>query len=183
MINDMELETEICQKIDPIFIDTIKLFCKLDRYKDKLTEPAYKFWANSFFTLGKEGFDRMMGDYLIVREQEKYINKKRRKKLIPREGWFFHRKNKAAKYFFAQIVEEVRKFFEEPPVDKSVDGEAQTAEVNDLIEQTVPRNVANDRSEQVTPSTPQKPAKQGSGGADHKVDEQANAPKAGKEKK
>lgn len=114
-MNELKIETEILKKTEALNLEIYALFCKLDRYKDKLTEPAYKFMAAQLYTLYREEFDRIFAPYEIARAQEKYAHKKRRAKFVPREGWLFRRKNRAAKHFFERIKIEAEKFFEVKP--------------------------------------------------------------------
>ena len=105
------IETGILKKVESLNLELFMLFCKLNRYKDKLTEPTYKYMADKLYFVYREEFDRMTVNYIIEREQEKYANKKRRKKLIPHESWLFRHKNRAAKYFYKRICIEADKLF------------------------------------------------------------------------
>lgn len=159
----LELETPIYNTVKPLFVDTLKIYCKLTRYKDKLTEPVHNLMAGDFYTLFKMEYEKQTACYFIECEQEKYKAKKRRGKFTPRESWLFRRKNKAAKHFFAEIAEEARKFFEERPADGGA-----------------PAAAVEERGEQDAAQPPQEPPKQGALAGDPKPDEQANTPKKGK---
>lgn len=108
---EVEIKTEILKNTETLNLEIYTLFCKLDRYKDKLTETTYRYMADKLYLLYREEFERMTANYLIERAQKKYEYKKRFGKLVPRESWLFRRKNRAAKYFFKKVCAEQNECF------------------------------------------------------------------------
>lgn len=108
---EVEIKTEILKNTEVLNLEIYTLFCKLDRYKDKLTEATYRYMADKLYLLYREEFERMTANYLIERAQKKYEYKKRFGRLVPRESWLFRRKNRAAKYFFKKVCAEQNECF------------------------------------------------------------------------
>ncbi len=93
--------------------------CKLDRYKDKLSEPLYKYMAERLYALYKEEFERVSEPYFLERSREKFQARERRETLTPHRWrpWYFLwlkiRENRAAKLIVKEIEKETETFFKE----------------------------------------------------------------------
>ena len=110
-MNDREIKNETLKQYEELLLDVDMLYCKLARYKDKMTETAFKFGAGQREGLFRAEFERTFAPYRIERAQEKYEHKKRRIKFVPRETWLLHRKNLPAKYFIDGVTEDAGDFF------------------------------------------------------------------------
>lgn len=174
-MSELIIETEILKKVEKLYNEVYFLYCKLDRYRDKIeSQAAVKFMSNNLYLLCREEFRRIYEPYEIEYDKEKYTHKKRRGKFLPRETWFLHRKNLSAKYFIDGVAEEadgffsafkkklaeqkrnrpVRRFFRclfkrGNPAPETVP----TTGVNVLSEQAAPHNVANPPPESLPIST------------------------------
>ncbi len=149
-MNETIIEVEILQKIELLNNNTYAMCCRLTRYKDKLTEPLYKYMADRLYTVYREEFRRIYDEYEITYEQEKYTHKKRRGKFIPREGWLFHRKNKAAKHFTNIVKAASDTFFAEQ--ESATAQTCPTSGVNLPGEKSKSTNVVNVQSETSEPT-------------------------------
>ncbi len=111
-MSEIIIETEILKKVEKLYNEVYFLYCKLDRYRDKIeSQAAVKFMSNNLYLLCREEFRRIYEPYEIEYDKEKYTHKKRRGKHVPRETWFLHRKNLSAKYFIDGVAEEANGFF------------------------------------------------------------------------
>lgn len=95
------------------------LFCKYDRYKDKLSEPMAKYMADKLFSTYKEEYERIFSEYYIEREREKFEIKEKRIERIPKRwrAWWslfiIRRSNKAAKLIDKHVEKETEEYFKE----------------------------------------------------------------------
>lgn len=116
-MTETTIETEILKKAESLNLEIYSLCCKLDRYKDKLSEPLYKYMAERLYVLYKEEFDRLAAPYFLERSREKFQEQERRDTLEPRRWrpWYFLwlkiRENRAAKLIVKQIGKETDAFF------------------------------------------------------------------------
>ena len=158
-MNEMTIETEMLKKAETLNLEIYSLFCKLDRYKDKLSEPLYKYMAERLYALYKEEFERVSEPYFLERSREKFQARERRETLTPHRWrpWYFLclkiRENRAAKLIVKEIEKETETFFKE-----------------------CENRLAAERKEQ----PPQESQKREAGGADPLADAAHMSPKAGK---
>lgn len=117
-MNETNIETEILQKAETLNLEIYNLFCKLDRYKDKLVEPIYKYMSEKLCELYKEEFDRMTAQYFLDRKRERFQAQERAETLAPRRWrpWYFFglktRENEAAKLIAEEVEQETKAFFD-----------------------------------------------------------------------
>ena len=109
---NFEIKTEILKQVESLNLEMYVLFCKLDRYKDKMTDPIYKYMADQLFMLYRSEFGHMAKDYLLEREKERYETNSRRDILVPHRSWFFGIRNKAAKLIDKKVRQEADEVFE-----------------------------------------------------------------------
>lgn len=118
MSESIIIETEILKLTESLNLEIYSLFCKLDRYKDKLSEPVYKYMSEQLYTLYKEEFDRITAPYFLERSRERFQAQERRESLAPRRWrpWYFLWlkvcENHAAKLIAKEIEKETKTFFE-----------------------------------------------------------------------
>ncbi len=188
---NIEIKTEILSKFETLNLETFVLICKIDRYKDKMTEPLYKCMTEQLVDLYKKELEKMTRDYNINHENGKHEEKVRKAVFVAKRTGFFRRWNKAAKLIEQKVAQEADEFFThgEKLLSKP-DEAALPPQVEDRGQKPVSENVANDQSRQAAPPTcenapptPQKPRKQGSRGKDRAADETPISPKSGKGKK
>lgn len=153
------IETEILKLTESLNLEIYSLFCKLDRYKDKLSEPIYKYMSERLYTLYKEEFDRITAPYFLERSRERFQAQERRETLAPHRWrpWYFLwlkvRENHAAKLIVKEIEKETKAFFA-----------------------ACEKRLALSSNE---PPAPQNPEKAGTGKQDQQSDRLPNSPKTG----
>lgn len=147
---NIEIKTEIYKRVGTLNLETFVLFCKIARYKDKLTESMYKFMSEGLQKLYINEFKHATGEYLINRKKEIYEDEARDEMFAPRRSKFFHRRNRAAKLIDKRIEREADKYFEE--LRKYVEELAPPSGVNDQSEVSEPSNGVKERGEQAAPS-------------------------------
>lgn len=111
----MKENFDIISEVEKLNIRIYQLYIKLERYKDKMSETAFRYLSEKIFLVYREEFEKMYEDYGIERDQARFIRKKKRAKLIPREWWFAFRKNRAAKKFNAEVSALAKTFFDGEP--------------------------------------------------------------------
>ncbi len=150
---------KMIEQIEELNIKTYELYCKLDRYKDKMTETAYKYMADKLFLIYQAEFEKLYGDYDIERTRKRYELKERRYALLPRSRriWWTlfirKRKNKTAQLIEEKAELEAEDFFKE--LEKQL------------------------AAERTRLNIPQNPEKTGSKKQDRGSDEPQEAPKTG----
>lgn len=116
-MSETTIKNETLKKFWELALDMYELFCKLDRYKDKMTEPAFKFAGGKLEWLFREEFDRVFAPYVLERLREKFKDQERRETLAPHRWrpWYFLwlkvRENHAAKLIVKEIEKETKAFF------------------------------------------------------------------------
>lgn len=201
--SDIELENEIFKMIYPLDREIFMLFCKIDRYKDKMIEPLYQYMAKMHFLLYKNEMEKATEKYLMDRKKERYEYESRDSIFAPEKRGIFHRRNKAAKLIDKKVLQDWDEYFEEAKKllykvadevaeeNKSAKDPEQTTGVNDLSDQVEPCNVAKtppdlpittlqacDELVKYAPPIPQKAPKKETRG----VDAKPKAPKQGRSK-
>lgn len=151
---DIEIENEIFKKVYPLDREIFMLFCKIDRYKDKMIEPLYQYMAKMHFLLYKNEMEKATEKYLMDRKKERYEYESRDSIFAPEKRGIFHRRNKAAKLIDKKVLQDWDEYFEEAKKllykvadevaeeNKSAKDPEQTTGVNDLSEIAAPCNAA-----------------------------------------
>lgn len=141
---DIEIENEIFKKVYPLDREIFMLFCKIDRYKDKMIEPLYQYMAKMHFLLYKNEMEKATEEYLMDRKKARYEYESRDSIFAPEKRGIFHRRNKAAKLIDKKVLQDWNEYFEEAKklLYKVAAGEPATTGVNDLSEIAAPCNVA-----------------------------------------
>lgn len=159
-MSETTIQNETLKKFEGLGSDMYALFCKLDRYKDKMTEHAVKFAGGKLEWLFREEFDRIFASYILERTREKFQNRERENALTPRRWrpWYFLwlkiRENRAAKLIVQEVQNDIVAFFDE-------------------CEKRLKEITKNELS------TPQNPPKREEEKQDHKSDEPPKSPKTG----
>lgn len=109
---------DIISEVEKLNIRIYQLYIKLERYKSKMSEAAFRYLSEKIFLVYREEFEKMYEDYGIERDQARFTGKKKRAKLIPRERFFALRKNRAAKKFIAEVSELAETFFDGEPQEQ-----------------------------------------------------------------
>jgi len=110
---DIEIENEIFKKVYPLDREIFMLFCKIDRYKDKMIEPLYQYMAKMHFLLYKNEMEKATEKYLMDRKKERYEYESRDSIFAPEKRGIFHRRNKAAKLIDKKVLQDWDEYFEE----------------------------------------------------------------------
>lgn len=110
---DETIKTEILQKFKDLLVDEIILCCKVDRYKEKMTDNIYEFAMDKLDLLTREEFYHMTYVYLRERKKEHYENDTLDNIITPRRSWFFGMRNKAAKLIDKKIAQDAEALFAE----------------------------------------------------------------------
>ncbi len=162
---NIEIKTEIYKRVGTLNLETFVLFCKIARYKDKLTESMYKFMSEGLQKLYINEFSHVTGEYLIKRKREIYEREAREEVFAPKIGKFFHRRNKMAKLIDKGVAYSAAKLFEacedifvdfrenvSAKILELVEELALPSGVNDQSEVSEPSNGVKERGEQAAPS-------------------------------
>ncbi len=151
---NVEISTEIFQKVYELDLEMFLLLCKIDRYKDKMTEPIYKYMAQIHFLLYKDEMEKATEEYLMERKKARYEYESRNSIFAPERKGIFRRRNKAAKLIDKKVAQDWEEYLEKckkilsEGADKVTKKEAPAAKpappsgVNDLSEQAARDNVA-----------------------------------------
>ncbi len=150
---------EIIKQVEDLNLKTYELFCKLDRYKDKMTETAYKYMADKLFLIYQAEFEKLYGDYDIERTRKRYELKERRAEEVPR-----------ARRIWWTLFIRVRKNRAATLIDEKTEIEAEG------LFKEIEKQIA---AERIRLNLPQNPEKTGSKKQDQRSDDPQEAPKTG----